>query len=83
MNARGAWTGFEVAHILPLTYEEHWIQHGYGWWITIQPDIGGSINSVQNGLLLDNTIHNLFDNYDISINPDIRLPYHMNMILVD
>ncbi|KAF2187479.1 hypothetical protein K469DRAFT_705164 [Zopfia rhizophila CBS 207.26] len=38
--------------------------------ITIQSAKGGSINSVQNGLLLDCTVHQLFDAYDISINPD-------------
>jgi hypothetical protein len=23
------WSGFEAAHIFPLAYEDHWIQHGY------------------------------------------------------
>jgi HNH endonuclease len=35
---------------------------------------GDNINSVQNGLLLTNTIHSLFDNYSFSINPDVRIP---------
>ncbi|KAF2185832.1 hypothetical protein K469DRAFT_707505 [Zopfia rhizophila CBS 207.26] len=64
------WTGFEAAHVFPLAYEGHWIDHDYGRWITIQPTKGGSINSVQNGLLLDSAVHQLFDAYDISINPD-------------
>ena len=70
----GIWRGFEAAHIFPLAYEGHWNQHNYGRWITIQPDTGGSINSVQNGLLLRSDIHDLFDGYDISINPDVRMP---------
>ena len=61
VSARGSWAGFEAAYIFPLAYEGHWIQHDYGRWISIHPTTGGSINSVQNGLLLDNTIHTLFD----------------------
>jgi len=66
------WRGFEAAHIFPLAYEGHWNDNGYGRWITIPPenDKGGSINSVQNGLLLRSDIHQLFDGYDLSINPD-------------
>jgi len=30
-------------------------------------------------LLLDNTIHALFDNYDVSINPDVRILYFPNI----
>ncbi|KAF8424374.1 HNH endonuclease-domain-containing protein [Tirmania nivea] len=70
MNARGSWTGFEAAHIFPVAYEGYWIQRNYDRWITIRPNNGGSINSVQNGLLLDSGVHPLFDNYDVSINPD-------------
>ncbi|KAF1811692.1 hypothetical protein P152DRAFT_459162 [Eremomyces bilateralis CBS 781.70] len=64
------WDGFEAAHIFPIAYEGHWKDHGYDRWITIQPDNGGAINSVQNGLLLDSSVHQLFDNYIFSINPD-------------
>jgi HNH endonuclease len=73
------WTGFEVAHIFPLAYEGHWIQHNYDRWITISPenDKGGSINSIQNGLLLRSDIHQLFDNYSLSINPDVNLPNYL------
>ncbi|KAF1808140.1 hypothetical protein P152DRAFT_469182 [Eremomyces bilateralis CBS 781.70] len=66
------WDGFEAAHIFPVAYEDHWKDHGYEHWITIQPDNGGAINSVQNGLLLDSAVHQLFDNYILSINPDKR-----------
>jgi hypothetical protein len=69
------WWGFEAAHIFPLIYEGYWIEHNYGRWITISPETGGSINSVQNGLLLRSDIHQLFNNYAFSINPDVRMPY--------
>ncbi|KAF1810201.1 hypothetical protein P152DRAFT_401644 [Eremomyces bilateralis CBS 781.70] len=64
------WDSFEAAHIFPIAYEGHWKDHGYDRWITIQPDDGGAINSVQNGLLLNSGVHQLFDNYILSINPD-------------
>ncbi|OCK73002.1 hypothetical protein K432DRAFT_314066 [Lepidopterella palustris CBS 459.81] len=62
--------GFQAAHIFPLAYQGHWIENNYSRWITIAPANGGSINSVQNGLLLRSDIHELFDSYDLSINPD-------------
>lgn len=74
----GMWICFEAVHIFPLAYENQWIKNGYGRWITL-PSAGESINSVQNGMLLDNTIHTLFDNYIISIaiNPDVCMSlYH-------
>ncbi|KAF8469072.1 HNH endonuclease-domain-containing protein [Kalaharituber pfeilii] len=70
VSARGSWAGFQAAHIFPPAYEGHWIEKDYGRWITIPPGTGGSINSVQNGLLLRADIHILFDSYDVSINPD-------------
>jgi HNH endonuclease len=65
------WLGFEAAHIFPPAYERHWTDYNYGRWISIIPDTGGCINSVQNGLLLRSDIHQLFDSYDFSINPDV------------
>ncbi|KAH8652734.1 HNH endonuclease-domain-containing protein [Tricladium varicosporioides] len=64
------WRGFEAAHIFPLAYEQYWTDHDYGRWISIIPDKGGTINSIQNGLLLRSDIHQLFDFYEFSINPD-------------
>ncbi|KAH8647056.1 HNH endonuclease-domain-containing protein [Tricladium varicosporioides] len=64
------WVGFEAAHIFPLAYEQHWTDHNYGCWISSIPDRGGTINSVQNGLLLESAIHQRFDIYMFSINPD-------------
>jgi len=69
-NDKPYYSGFEAAHIFPLAYEGHWKQYGYGNCITIPPEKGGTINSVQNGILLENAVHKKFDNYDFSINPD-------------
>lgn len=70
----GNWRSFEAAHIFPLAYEEHWRNNDFARWISIPPIppiVGGSINSAQNGLLLRSNIHDLFDSYEISINPDV------------
>ncbi|KIW86275.1 hypothetical protein Z517_01670 [Fonsecaea pedrosoi CBS 271.37] len=69
-NGIDFWGGFKAAHIFPLAYEGNWIKQNYGRWITSQPVQGGSINSVQNGMLLSSHIQQLFDSYSISINPD-------------
>jgi hypothetical protein len=63
----------EAAHIFPLAYEAEWNAKNYGRWINIPPAIVsvGSINSVQNGMLLESAIHALFDSYLVSINPDV------------
>ncbi|KAG0134057.1 hypothetical protein HOY82DRAFT_482005 [Tuber indicum] len=68
----GRWRGFEVTHIFPLAYEGHWNDHNYGSWITIPPadEPHGSINSVQNGILLTMEIHDFFSSCDLAINPD-------------
>jgi hypothetical protein len=69
------WTGFEAAHIFPLAFEGLWKDHNFGRWIKSPPDggkiKGGKINSSQNGLLLRSDIHQLFNMYFISINPDV------------
>ncbi|KAG0133141.1 HNH endonuclease-domain-containing protein [Tuber indicum] len=68
----GNWTGFEAAHIFPLEHESYWIQYDYGRWITDIDDASGSskINSSQNGILLRADVHQLFNQYLISVNPD-------------
>lgn len=69
----GMWTGFEAAHIFPLAYQDQWVQNNYGRWITIDPPRGAhKIHSVQNGILLRTDLHQLFDQYIFSINPDVR-----------
>ena len=65
--AYGMWFGFEAAHIFPLAYQDHWDRNNY---ISIHRNTGGSINSVQNGLLLRKDVHTLFDSYVFSVNPD-------------
>ncbi|PUU80410.1 HNH endonuclease-domain-containing protein [Tuber borchii] len=69
---RWGWDFFEVAHIFPLAYEDHWNQSNYSRWITVPPanESDGSIHSVQNGMLLTPNMHALFDAYIVSINPD-------------
>ena len=65
------WSGFHAAHIFPLAYQDHWNQHNFDRWITISNANGEAINSKQNGLLLRSDIHQLFDSYIVSINPDV------------
>src|SRR2546423_13635425 len=67
----GRWVGFEAAHIFPLAYQGHWDQNHFSRWITLPSATGGPINSVQNGLLLRSDIHQQFDSYLVSINPDV------------
>ena len=54
-------------YIFPLAIEGHGEDNSCGSWISISPATE-SINSVQNGMLLDNTIHALFD---LSIKLDV------------
>jgi len=68
----GYWRGYRATPIFPLTYEQHWVTHGYGSWITI-PGASGSISSVQNGMLLRSDISTLFESYALSINPDVSM----------
>lgn len=63
------WPGLEAAHIFPLAYYGHWVQHNYDRWITLHA--GLPINSVQNGLLLRSDIHQMFDGYLFAVNPDV------------
>ncbi len=63
------WIGLEAAHIFPLAHGTYWIYNDFGRWIT--DDTGGSINSVQNGILLRSDVHRLFDLFGFSINPDV------------
>ena len=53
------WFGFEAAHIFPLAKETLWIQGKY------------RIKSEQNGFLLQSSVHQLFSQYRISVNPDV------------
>ncbi|GAD94761.1 conserved hypothetical protein [Paecilomyces variotii No. 5] len=61
------WVGFEVAHILPKSRAD--IFHQEYMERLIDPKPGG-VNSPQNGILLRADIHQLWDNYEISMKPD-------------
>ncbi|OBT73807.1 hypothetical protein VF21_08001 [Pseudogymnoascus sp. 05NY08] len=69
---RDHWRGFEASHVFPIAYEAYWETNNFSRWVSILPERGGTINSVQNGLLLRSDIHQLFDSYDLAINPDDR-----------
>jgi hypothetical protein len=71
------WEGFQAAHIFPLAKEEIWEEKGYSSWIKILPEDSdtGTINSVQNGLLLRSDIHQDFDCFLVSINPEVYMSY--------
>ena len=64
-----SWTALEAAHVFPLGQAAYWTENNFGRWITDNP--GGSINSVQNGILLRSDCHRLFDVFAFSINPDV------------
>ncbi|PUU73051.1 hypothetical protein B9Z19DRAFT_1069283 [Tuber borchii] len=66
------WSGFEAAHVIPLAFQAQWDIGNFGSHITIPPPnpAHGTINSVQNGILLTREMHYAFDNYSWSINPD-------------
>lgn len=83
MAQYGIWSGFEAAHIFPLAYEKYWKDQNFGCWITLSSE-GDKINSVQNGLLLYRSIHNSFDHFEFSINPDvsIRCPFRSLLLIV-
>ena len=68
----GKWSGYEAAHIFPLAYESQFTSQGLSRWITNKRgDSDTGINSCQNGLLLQATIHQLFDNYAFSIDVNV------------
>ena len=67
------WAGWEAAHIFPLEKEGFWVENNFGRWIT-NADSGNHsapIHSIQNGFLLQSHLYQLFDDYSISVNPDV------------
>lgn len=76
VNARAPfdiWSGFEAAYIFPFESESYWAERNYGRWIRdVTPGVA-KINSPQNGFLLRRDIHTDFDNYLVSVNPDVSL----------
>ena len=82
MSAAGNWTSFEAAHIFPLELENLWIEFNYGRWVDDGMDHNAGIsgiNSCQNGFLIQSTAHGLFDQYLLSMNPDV----HISTILIE
>ena len=67
------WSKYEAAHIFPLEKESLWMEWNYSRWITDMDDTVGvsKINSCQNGFLLQATIHQNFNQYLLSVNPDV------------
>ena len=65
----GGWVGFEAAHIFPMVHDGLWRRCNLDRFI---PRPGRHpIHLVQNGLLVTTTMHNLFDNFLVSVNPDV------------
>lgn len=70
---RGIWAGFEAAHIFPRAFESHFNPR----WITNRDEGETGIDSTQNGMLLDARIHQLWDSYLITVDPDVcACPYY-------
>lgn len=74
----GDYIGFEVAHIFPYARLTEWNSRGFQRFITdrssphlISPS---KIHSPQNGILLSRTMHTFFDDYRVSIDPDVGKP---------
>ncbi|KAL1852579.1 hypothetical protein Plec18170_005710 [Paecilomyces lecythidis] len=62
------WTGFEAAHIFPRSISDLFSSHGFANQLTY--DISEGVNSPQNGILLRADIHQLWDTYQVAVNPD-------------
>jgi len=67
------WRGFQAAHIFPLAYQAKWDEYNYDSVITIPPanEPHRCVNSVQNGILIAGCMHDFFDAYEVTINPDV------------
>ncbi|KAK9366290.1 hypothetical protein V1509DRAFT_294463 [Lipomyces kononenkoae] len=65
------WSVYHAAQIVPLSAEEYFIANNFSRWITnrTREDETG-INSCQNGILLQTTVHRQFDNFTVSVNVD-------------
>ncbi|KAK9244177.1 hypothetical protein V1506DRAFT_335455 [Lipomyces tetrasporus] len=67
----GSWDGFEVAHVFPISHKKLFVDLGFSELITNrESEKDSGINSCQNGLLMRSCIHQQFDGFDFSINPD-------------
>ncbi|KAI0248181.1 hypothetical protein BJV78DRAFT_1238640 [Lactifluus subvellereus] len=67
----GDYTGFEAAHIFPLSETDTWNCLDYKRFIEDDQILAGyEMNSVQQGFLCSSTEHQMFDDYTIGVNPD-------------
>ncbi|KAK9235709.1 HNH endonuclease-domain-containing protein [Lipomyces kononenkoae] len=68
---RNDWTSFHACHIFPISFEEYFVQKGFSGCITNRADERDTgINSCQNGLLMQSNVHERFDKFLFSVNPD-------------
>ncbi|KAK9327574.1 HNH endonuclease-domain-containing protein [Lipomyces starkeyi] len=68
---RNYWSGFEAAHIFPLSEEKFFKRLNFPQLITIKSgETDTGINSCQNGLLMQSNIHQQFDSFGFGIDPD-------------
>ncbi|KAK9357715.1 hypothetical protein V1504DRAFT_398300 [Lipomyces starkeyi] len=63
------WTRYDAAHIFPVALESMFHNYNFGALVVLD-ERDGSVNSPQNGLLLRKDVHGLFNQYEISINPN-------------
>ncbi|MBE3041578.1 HNH endonuclease [Candidatus Bathyarchaeota archaeon] len=70
------WLTFESVHVFPPEREPLWIDQDLGRWISDMDDATGAskINSTQNGLLMQSNMQAFWDQYLISVNPDVSTP---------
>lgn len=69
----------EASHIFPTSLIQEWNRNKYkdNWTTDDSPssEIGDSgLYSLQNGLLLGQTVHSYFDDFRLGIDPDVRFP---------
>ncbi|CUS15898.1 unnamed protein product, partial [Tuber aestivum] len=66
------WISYEAAHLFPVHGESIWIDLDFGRWITDMDDSPpcSKIDSAQNGPPPRSHVHQLFDQYLVSVNPD-------------
>ncbi|KAK9482074.1 hypothetical protein V1527DRAFT_455393 [Lipomyces starkeyi] len=63
------WTGYDAAHVFPVALESMFHNYNFGELVVLD-ERDGSVNSPQNGLLLQTNVHRRFDQYEMSINPN-------------
>ena len=75
------WRRHEAAHVFPVALARFWDTCGVSSIIQSTDD---PVNAVQNGILLLGDLHSQFDQYDVSINPDVGAAnvWYAHLILV-